>query len=148
MLLWTHTHTRTHTKKKKNHRLFLQVCAGGSRSYSPPLLCDDHLCLVPVKLQPQGPVAQIHLRLPRHQSCLRGGELVKSPSLVRVSILLRVRVARRRVALGRSVGQKAVVSSISYDRVMGHVAAGTPDRESRVRWSMLARVGEHGTGSC
>lgn len=114
----------------------------------PSLLCDDHLCLVSVKLQPQGPVAQIHLCFPRNQSCLRGGELVKSPSLVSVSILLRVRVARRRVALRRSVGQKAVVSSISYDRVMGHITAGTSNRESRVRWSMLARVREHGTGSC
>lgn len=117
-------------------------------TYLPPLLCDDHLCLVSVKLQPQGPVAQIHLRFPRNQSSLRRGELVKSPSLVSVSILLRVRVASRWVTLRRSIGQKAVVSSISYDRVMGHVAAGTSNRKSRVRWSMLARIREHGTGSC
>lgn len=117
-------------------------------AHLPSLLCDDHLCLVSVELQPQGPVAQIHLRFARNQSCLRGGKLVKSPSLVRVSILLRVRVARRRVALRRSVGQKAVVSSVRYDRVVGHVAARTPDRESRVRWSMLTRVREHGAGSC
>lgn len=118
------------------------------RAYLPPLLCDDHLCLMPVKLEPQGPVAQIHLRLPRYQSCLRRGELVKSASLIRVSILLRVRVASSRVALRRSVGQKAVVSSIRYDRVMGHVAAGTSNRKRRVRRSVLARVREHGTGRC
>lgn len=118
------------------------------RAYLPPLLCDDHLCLVSVKLQPQGPVAQIHLRFPRNESRLRRRELVKSPSLVCVSILLRIRVARCRVALRRSVGKKAVISSISYDRVVGHVTARTSNRKSRMRWSMLARVREHGSGSC
>lgn len=113
-------------------------------AHLPSLLCDDHLRLVPVELEPQGPVAQIHLRFPRHQSCLRGGELVKSSSLVRVSILLRVGVAGSSVALRRSVGQKAVVSSVSYNRMMGHVATGTSNRESWVRGSMLARVREHG----
>lgn len=137
--------------KKIKIKVFIQ-CALGWKAYmrgnSPSLLCDDHFCLVSVKLQPQGPVAQIHLCFARNQSCLSRGELVKSPSLVSVSILLRVRVARRWVALRRSVAQKAVISSICYNRVVGHVTAGTSNRKSRVCWSMLAWVREHGTGSC
>lgn len=117
-------------------------------AHLPALLGDDHLRLVPVELEPQGPVAQVNLRLARHQSSLRRGELVESSPLVRVSVLLRVRVAGGRVALRGRVAQQAVVGSVRDDRVVGHVAAGTPDGESRVRRSMLAGVGEHGSGGC
>ena len=65
----------------------------------PSLFGDDHLRLVPVKFQPKGPVAQVHLRFAGHEPGLRGGELVEWSSLVGVAVLLWVGVAGRGVAL-------------------------------------------------
>lgn len=65
----------------------------------PSLFGDDHLRLVPVKFQPKGPVAQVHLRFARHQPGLCGGELVERGSLVGVAVLLWVGVAGGGVAL-------------------------------------------------
>lgn len=113
----------------------------------PSLFGDDHFRLVPVKFQPQGPVAQVHLRFARHEAGLCGGELVERSSLVGVAVLLWVGVAGRGVALRRGVGQEAVVGSVGDDWVVGHVAAGAADGEGGVRGSVLAGVREHGTGS-
>lgn len=65
----------------------------------PSLFGDDHLRLVAVKFQPEGPVAQVHLRFAGYQSGLRGRELVERGSLVGVAVLLWVGVAGRGVAL-------------------------------------------------
>lgn len=102
---------------------------------------------MPMKLKPQRPVAQVDLRLAREQSGLGWAELVESGALVRVAVLLSVRVAGAWVALWGSVTQQTVVSSIRYDRVMRHVATRASDGKGRVRWSVLAGVGEHGGGT-
>lgn len=112
----------------------------------PALLGDDHLRLVPVEFQPERPVAQVDLRLARHQPRLGGGELVERGALVGMAVLLGVGVARRRVALRRGVGQEAVIGAVGDDGVVSHVAAGAGDGEGRVSGSVLAGVGEHGTG--
>lgn len=100
-----------------------------------------------VKFKPQGPVAEVNLRFTGHEPGLSGGKLVESRSLVRVSILLRVRVARGRVALRRRVAQQTVVGSVRDHRMVSHVAARAADGESWVRRSMLTRVGKHGGGT-
>lgn len=102
---------------------------------------------MPMKFQPKWPVAQVYLRLARHQPGLGGRELVERSSLVGVAVLLWVGVAGRGVALRRGVGQQAVVSSVGDNRVVGHVAARAADGEGGMRRSVLARVREHGTGS-
>lgn len=100
-----------------------------------------------VKFKPQGPVAEVNLRFTRHEPGLSGGKLVKSRPLIRVSVLLRVRVARGRVALRRRVAQQTVVGSVRYHRMMSHVPARASDGESWVRRSMLTRIGKHGGGT-
>lgn len=97
-----------------------------------------------VKFKPQGPVAEVNLRFAGNETGLSGGKLVESRALVRVSVLLRVWVARRRIALRRRVAQQTVVGSVRDDRMMSHVPARAADGESRVRRSMLTRVGKHG----
>lgn len=119
----------------------------GPRGGLPSLLCDDHLRLVPVKFQPEWPVAQVDLSLAGNQPRLGGGELVERCPLVGMAILLGVRVARRGVALRRRVGQEAVISSVGDHRMMSHVAAGAGDGEGWVSRSMLAGIREHGTRS-
>lgn len=116
--------------------------------YLPPLLRYDHLGLMPVKLEPQRPVAQVNLRFAREQSGLCRAELVESGALVRVAVLLSIRVAGARVALWRSVTQQTVVRSVRYDRMMRHVATRASDGKGRMRWSVLAGVGEHSGGAC
>jgi len=102
---------------------------------------------VPVEFEPEGPVAEVDLSLAGNEPRLGGGELVERCPLVGMAVLLGVRVARRRVALRRGVGQEAVVSSVGDDRVVSHVAAGAGDGEGWVSRSVLSGVREHGTGS-
>lgn len=119
----------------------------GPRGGLPPLLRDDHLRLVPVKFQPEWPVAQVDLSLAGNEPRLGGGELVERCPLIGMAILLGIRVARRGVALWRRVGQEAVISSVGDHRMVSHVAAGTGDGEGWMSRSMLAGVREHGTRS-
>lgn len=113
----------------------------------PPLLGYNHLGLMPMKLEPQRPVAQVDLRFAREKSSLRRAELVESGALVRVAVLLSIRVAGTRVALWGSISQQTVVSSVRYDRMMRHVTTRASDGKGRVRWSVLAGVGKHGGGA-
>lgn len=102
---------------------------------------------MPVKFKPQGPVAQVNLRFARYEPGLSRGKLVESRPLVRMSVLLRVRVARGRVALWRRVAQQTVVGSVRNHRMVSHVPARASDGERRVRRAMLTRIGKHGGGT-